>query len=230
MDYIPSDMTIHETFLLGWSAKWMDGDEIMSDVLTGPEALQHNDLRVVESLAELIREADIIVAHNIDRFDLPMFNNRLMLLGLEPLAPVRTLDTRALAHRSFRLMHNKLTWLARALGLGDKLPTDFMLWENCYHGDEIALAEMQEYNKHDVVLLEQVFWHMYPYLRGLPRMVEATVDGELICQYCGSGDVQKRGTKRTNAGTYQAYQCNACRRYSSSPTAEKPKSGLRPLP
>ena len=231
-EYINMDMTIHETFMLGWSAKWADDDTMHSAVLTGAEALAQNDDRIVLELADLVREADFVVAHNIDQFDLPMLNNRVMLLGQEPLPPVRTIDTKKLSQRSFRLIHNKLDYLARELGLGEKIRTEFEWWAQCYHGNEEYLAMMQDYNKHDVVLLEEIFWRIYPYVRGLPKLVVATVPGELICQYCGSGDVQKRGTVENNATTYQRYQCNVptCRRYSRIAVADKTKAGLRPIP
>lgn len=229
-EYVNMDMTIHETFMLGWSAKWAEEDKMFSAVLTGDEARAQDDNRVVLELADLIREADIIVAHNIDQFDLPMLNNRVMLLGQEPLPPIKTIDTKKLAWRSFRLLHNKLDYLAQELGLGEKIHTEFSWWAACYRGDEDALAMMQEYNVHDVRLLEGIFWRIYPYVRGLPRLVEATVQGELICQYCGSGDVQRRGKVTNAATTNQRYQCNTCRRYSKIAVADTIKAGLRPIP
>lgn len=230
VEYISPDMMEQEVFMLGWAAKWADADEIGSTVMTPEEALAQDDTRVVSELAEQIREADLIVAHNIDRFDLPMTNNRLLLLEQEPLVPVRTIDTLKLAKKSFNLQHNRLTWLARMLFGDDKIKTDFDLWKECFHGNPEALAEMQEYNRYDVTLLEKVYWRMYPYVKGLPRLIEATEFGEFCCTYCGSTNLIKRGFHTTGAGTFQTWQCKDCGRYSKTPTANSMKLALRPMP
>ena len=228
--YIPHERMIHDSFLLCWGAKWRHQKTVMTGVLTPKEAVAQDDTRIVKELADLIREADIVVAHNADRFDVPMFNNRLLLLGLEPLGPVRTLDTLTLARKNFRLSHNSLDYLGQALGLGSKVKTDFALWRRCYQGELSALERMRAYNRRDVVLLGQVFERLLPYVKNLPRLVEGSHRGEMSCPSCGSGDVIKRGFFRTQASTFQKVQCVFCGRYSRYRTSEPVnKLGLTPL-
>lgn len=228
-DYVTHDRLIHDSFLLTWSAKWHGEKQIYAGVLTGAEAKAQKDKRIVKDLAKLIREADFLVAHNVDRFDLPMFNNRLLALGLEPMGPKRTIDTLKLAKRNLRLAYNKLDYLGEVLGLGRKLKTDFDLWKNCYHGDEKALARMARYNRRDVVLLEQVFDRMLPYVSNLPRLVEPNDNNEMSCPTCGSSDLQRRGFARTNVSDFRRFHCQKCGRYSRSRFAEKRRLGVAPL-
>lgn len=227
-DYVPMDRLVHGSFLLCWSAKWADGKKVMSGVLTGPEARDQDDGRIVAELAELVREADFLVAHNANKFDIPMFNNRLLILGLEPMGPKRSIDTLVLAKQAFRLPYNKLDYLGVALGLGRKLKTDFDLWLACYQGDAKALAQMVKYNRQDVVLLEAVYGKLLPYVKNLPRLVEPTSLGQFACPTCGSENLTRRGVHRTNASTFQRFQC-VCGRYCRQKTSDKVRLSVAPL-
>lgn len=226
-DYIPAEMVVRDTSMLMWAAKWRGEPKMFSDRVTEVEAVGGNDLALVSSLAKLVREADIVVGHNVEQFDIPMLNNRVMLLGEEPLGPVKMIDTLRLARKNFRLMHNKLDYLAKQLGLGGKLKTDFELWRSIIEdGNETSIKRMLRYNKRDVVLLEQVFEKMLPYVNGIPRLVDPEVDGEFGCPYCPSLSLQKRGIKRTNGLNYQQWQCNKCLRYSRTRVNMGKKLGL----
>lgn len=222
-EYVNPQAITHEVFLLSWAAKWEDGKRVQGDVLTGEEALAQDDSRIVQSLADLIREADVVVAHYGNGFDIPMLNNRLLLLGLEPLGPVRSIDTKALAAKSFRLASNKLDYIAEALGIGNKIKTEFQWWVDCYHGDEAALKRMYRYNRKDVTLLEAVYQRLKPYVKNLPRLVDGTGPNDRSCPFCGEEALQKRGLYRTNASTFQKWHCTSCRRNSRSRQAEKGK-------
>jgi hypothetical protein len=228
-DYVSMERLIHDSFLLTWSAKWRGEKPIFSGVLTGEEAVAQDDTQIVSDLADLIREADFVVAHNANKFDIPMLNNRLLALTLEPIGPKQSMDTLVWAKRNFRLAYNKLDYLGEFLGLGRKLKTDFQLWQDCYHGDEAALAKMAKYNKQDVVLLEKIFEALLPYVKNLPRLVEPTGAQQDACPTCGSGRLQRRGVSRTNTSTFQRFQCGGCRRYCRARTSEREKLGVTPL-
>lgn len=220
-EYVGTQMIQHETFMLSWAAKWGDRKKVYGEVLTPDEAVAQDDARIVTALADMLREADIVCGHNLDRFDIPMLNNRLLLLGLEPLGPVRTLDTLKMARKSFRLASNKLDWLAEQLGLGNKIGTSFSLWDRCYRGDEKALKEMLRYNRKDVTLLQDVYERMEPYVRGsVPRLVDGATEDEVACPTCGSASVKPDGMHRTNASSYPRFVCEACGRHSRSRRAD----------
>ena len=229
-EYVAHPMLIHDSFLLTWAAKWADQDNVMSGIVTPVEAREQNDERIVKRLANLVREADIVIAHNIDRFDIPMLNNRVLKLDLEPLGPTQSIDTLKLAKRSFRLAYNKLDYLGEYLGCGNKIKTDFDLWKRCYSGDKKALTEMAEYNRQDVILLEKVFNRMLPHVKGLPRLFDAGWDGQLGCPSCGSLKLVRRGYRRTNISTFTQFQCKDCMRYHRTRSSVlHPKFQVTPL-
>lgn len=220
---------VRGTFLLSWAAKWRDGKRIFSEVLDEHEAKEQDDSRIVQSLADLVRSADVVVAHNADKFDVPVLNGCLLRLGLEPLGPIKTIDTLKMARSSFKLAYNRLDYLATYLGVGGKLPTSFSLWVDCYQGDRSALRKMQRYNKNDVTILQAVFEALLPYAKNVSRMVDASYGGQEVCPYCG-GRVIRRGYYRTQAETYTKFQCKECQRYSRARRAEsRKKTGVHPL-
>lgn len=217
--YVPHTMLVHESFLFCWGAKFSDEKKVRTGKLTPEEVANQDDSRIAEELAALVREADIVVAHNADRFDVPRLNTRLLLNESEPLGPVQSIDTLKLAKKSFGFTHNKLDHLARIFGMGAKLKTEFSLWEDVYNGDEVALQRMLRYCKRDVVLLEQVFEKMKPYVKGLVRLQDS--EGE-VCPSCGGRVFHRRGYYRTNASSFPKFQCQNpdCKRYFRGRRAE----------
>lgn len=232
-DYIPHNQRLEESFMLTWSAKvWGTGPgtKLQGDFLQPDEVLAKDDRRLVASLADLVRDTDIVIAHNARRFDVPRLNTRLMLQLLEPLTPFKIVDTLELVRKSFDLPYNRLDYLSQVLLGEGKMDTDFDLWRRVMAGDVKAMRYMFRYNGKDVRLLERVFDRTLPYLKGLPRMVRADYDMEMACPICGSGLLHARGHHDTNAQGYQTYQCLKCGHYPRLRKASEPRLALVPTP
>lgn len=211
---IAPSQALKDPFMFTWAAKWRGQKRVRSARLKSGEATAQDDARIVCDLAELMREADIVIAHNVRRFDLPVVNTRLLKNGLEPLDVPRTLDTLHIARQNFAFATNNLDNIARELGVGRKIKTDFELWADCYMGSNSALEEMERYNKQDVELLEDVFEAMLPYAsKGVGRLVRAERPREKACPYCGSEHTWGRGWHDAPVNTYQKRQCQDCGKY-----------------
>jgi hypothetical protein len=95
-------------------------------------------------------------------------------------------------------------------------------------GEVAALQEMETYNRHDVVLLEQVFNYMKPHVQRLTRLWDADHEDQYICLYCGAEgrlNFQHRGEYRTQAGNFPKVQCKVCKKYGRLRTSIKSKKG-----
>ena len=225
VQWINKEMAIRDVYLISWAAKWDGAKSTKAGWLTPGEIRRQDDLRIVNDLADLIREADTVVAHNGDRFDLPKINGRVALAGLENLGPVDTIDTLKLSRQSFGFAYHNLDWLAEVFLSENKIKTDFSWWEDVMQGDEAAMRKMVKYNRKDVVLLERVFHAMIPYVKTLRRMYDQ--DGEIItCSYCGGHKFERRGSRRTKTMTYVQYKClnEACGRYRQGEIIQREKS------
>lgn len=217
--WTPSHQVKKYGFMLTWAAKWRGEDKVMSQRLTKQQILDGDDRDLAEGMAELIRDADVIVAHYGDKFDKPYVNARLAYHRLEPLALPRTIDTKKLASRDLLMPHNNLDGIAQFAGIEQrKKNVDHTLWDRVLDGpDHVeALKEMEDYNRQDVVVLEEIFDWMLPYVDRVARLYEAERDHHWICPTCGAEGPEsfiRRGYYRTQASTFHKLQCKNCKKY-----------------
>lgn len=177
-----------------------------------------NDKRLIQKLWSLLDEADIVIGHNLDRFDIRKINTRFLTHGLPPPSPYRTVDTLKVAKRYFRFDSNHLNDLGRCLGVGRKLVHHgFELWRGCMLGNKADWAIMLRYNKQDVVLVKKVYYLLRAWAGTHPNVNK----GEKNCPKCGSADVQRRGFEYTLLRRKQRYQCQACHGWYSGPAVKE---------
>jgi DNA polymerase elongation subunit (family B) len=210
-DYTSHENILQERYIICASWKWLDEKKVHSvSVLDDPKLYkrdQFNDLHVVHKLYDILCEADVIVAHNGDAYDLKFAEGRMLAHGLKPLPPMNSIDTLKIAKSKFLLNSNKLDYLARYLGFGKKLHTSNELWLRILKGDKKAIAEMVEYNKHDVILLEKVFLKLRPYCSNYVNRQLFGLDG---CPFCGSQHTTRQGVRRALTRVYPRFQCQDC--------------------
>lgn len=209
---IAINQIISNWYMISWAAKWLGTEEVFSNVLTSEEAIAEDDSRIANNLWKVLDEADIVIAHNGDAFDIPKINTRFVLHGLMPPSPYRTIDTLTIARQRFGFTSNKLDFLAKFFGYEGKAPTSFALWENCMIGDKNALYYMDFYCKQDIVTLEQVFMKLRPYAKGLPNLDLYQDDYAMVCPVCGKPHLKEVPGKffYTQAVKYQVYRCSDC--------------------
>lgn len=207
---ISLDKTISDYFIICWSAKWLYSDEVFGACCSPEEILEENDSRIVKLLWKAFDDADIIIAHNGNSFDIPRMNTRFILNGLEPPTPYQTIDTLKVAKKQFGFTSNKLQALATYFGLDGKLDTDFNLWKACMNGDQQALDYMFDYNKQDVKVLEEVYLKLLPFITNHPNM--GNLMNRTVCSNCGSDELELIPDKfyYTSVGKYALYRCKDC--------------------
>ena len=210
-------------YILSFSYKWIGKKRVDAVALPDFKTLykkdKEDDSALCLALWQLFNEADIIIAHNGDRFDIRKANARFLQHGFDVPEPYKTIDTLKIARRYFKFDSNKLDDLARYLGLGRKVNVGgFSTWKGCMNGDMASWRKMVTYNKMDVDLLEKVYIIMRPWVH---NHVNINSSGGEKCPACGSTDVQKRGWARTRINRYQRVQCQNCGKWSRSTLAEK---------
>lgn len=205
---IAYDQVEQEPIMLSWSAKLLYSTEMMSDKITKEEVLNEDDSRIVKSLWKLMDEADIVVAHYGDGFDIPMLNTRAILNGLPPYNTVRSIDTKKIASTVFKFPSNKLDALAKYFEIPGKIKTEFSLWIKCLKGDEEAIEEMRVYNMQDVEVLEAVYLKLRPYIKSHPNLAVYMDSDKQTCSACGSSNLTDTGKYQyTNTGKFKVYRC-----------------------
>lgn len=155
------------------------------------------DYKVVVDLRDALMEADVLVHHNGDKFDLKRFNTRCLAHNLEPVPKITTIDTLKVVKKEFGFTSNRLDFIGHYLLGEGKLETPTNLWMKVLTGDKKSFKIMVDYNKQDVILLEDVYNILLPYIKNHPNHNLYT--DSHVCPNCGSSDLQKRGyyTTRT---------------------------------
>lgn len=210
---------LQEWHVISVSWKWLGEKKVHSvSVADDPVMFRlnpHNDFFILAKMLELFAEADAVVHHYGDKFDLPKINARLAYWKLGPLKPVIQIDTKKIASKYFKFNSNRLDYLGMFLGLGRKKETDPDLWLRCLQGDINAVEDMVKYNKSDVLLLEKVFERLYPFAAvSINRRL--FMDKDDVCPKCGSKHITYRGYRYTTARKYRRFQCADCGSWSHS--------------
>jgi len=217
------NMLESDWFMLTWSAKWLFEDNVLSDKLTPEEVLKEDDSRICKTIWNLLEEADVVIIHNGLKFDVKRMNTRFLKNGMTPPMVYQVIDTLIHARKRFNITSNKLDYIGKFLGLGEKLATGgFDLWKRCMKGDADALTEMETYNIQDVRLLEDVYLVLRPYIKPHPNVALFVAEDVHSCPSCASTDLKWEGTYSTYANTYDAFRCSSCGSIGRSRTA-KPK-------
>lgn len=204
------DQIISEWFMISWSCKWLNADRTYSDVLTPEEIIKEDDKRLVKSLWNILNDAEIVICHNGDTFDIPRIKSRFAIHGLPPTTFYHQIDTKKVAAKEFGFSSNKLGALAKNFGLGQKIHTEFELWAECMKGNPDALEEMRVYNVHDVELLEKVYLRLRPYIKAHPNVTLYSDGNPNRCPSCGGEHLYKEDFYYTSVGKFQVFRCQDC--------------------
>lgn len=207
---------VEHPFIMSIAAKWLDSDDIFYY-----ENRTSNDKALIVAINKLLDEADIVVAHNGNRFDFPKIRARSVIHGLKPPSPYKMIDTYRISKKEFNFPSNSLEYLCKALDLpvkkGDhKKFSGFNLWLECLRKNDEAWKELKDYNILDVYALEALYLRLRPWATNHPNVViykeagPAPLENDPQCIKCGSTSTQWRGYAFTATGQFHRYQCNDC--------------------
>lgn len=206
------NQVVSDWHLLSWSAKWADEDKIIYMDQRNAKDIQ-DDKALLEGVWKLLDAADVVIWQNGDHFDKKKLNARFILTGLKPPSSYRTIDTYKLAKKHFGFTSNKLEYMSKKLNQKYKKQDHkkfpgHELWVECLKGNKDAWKEMEKYNKHDVLALEEVYKRLLPWDNTINFNVYHD-DFHHICS-CGCKEFVKNGYYFTETAKYQRFKCKDC--------------------
>lgn len=215
--------------LMCYSYKWM-GDKKPTFV----HRYQFNSMKeFVQSLCDLLHEADIAVAHNGKKFDDKMSNRFFVKNDVDPPSPFFSIDTLQVARSKFKFPGNSLNDLAVYLGLGEKAHITYADLEDDFMGGNPTrktLRLLKTYNDMDVELLEKLYYKLRPYIANHPNMARL-MNVHDACPQCGNTDEDQIGREKwrpTKMGLYMQYKCKKCKKYFQSARPIDPTFDVKP--
>ena len=207
------NMMCNEWYILSWAAKWMGVDEVMYEDKRDSWN-DEDDLRLLKGIWKLLDEADIVVTQNGKKFDVKKLNARFVLAGMQPPSSYKHIDTLIIAKRHFAFTSNKLEWMTKALckkfkKLDHGKFSGFSLWSECLKGNPEAWDEMEEYNRYDVLSLEELVHILAPWSNQMPQLDMYYNDHDNHC-FCGSTDFSPNGFAYTGVSKFVRLKCDKC--------------------
>jgi DNA polymerase elongation subunit (family B) len=198
--------------VLSWAAKWLDSKEIMYMDQRKAKNVE-DDAEILKKMWLLLNEADIVVTQNGKAFDIKKLNARFIMNGMKPTSSFRHLDTKEIASKYFGFTSNKLEYMTDKLcvkykKLKPKKFQGFEMWKECLGGNLAAWKEMEKYNKHDVLSLEELFKKLIPWDNSINFSIYNDSEDN-IC-ICGNNRFIRNGFSYTSTGKYQRYSCSKC--------------------
>lgn len=193
----PSDI-LHERAIICVSYKWLDEDTIYNITWDKNQC----DKFLIEQFIEVLNDADLIVGHNSDRFDLKWIKTRAIKHDLSMLIDYNQFDTLKVAKKKFLFNSNKLDYISEFLGFGNKIKTNMSLWDDIIlRKSKEAMIEMVKYCDMDVELLEKVYKKLVSWEK--PKTHLGVVQGKTkqTSPITGSNNIEFVKKMVTNQGT-----------------------------
>lgn len=213
--FIPARNIKHRQFCPNASWMWdhqvsVQSVSVLDDYKTFKKDFR-NDKVCAVAMHKVMSEADVIVAHNLDRFDLPMLNVIFKLHGLGPIPEKKMLDTLKEARKHFRFAGNGLDDLLKLFGHSGKeeKPDWFLMTE----GDEKEIKKSIKYCNRDVKGLQIVLNELKPWMKNLPKprnKEEKNFYGITECDACGSKRLRNKGLDGAAGKPYPRVKCSEC--------------------
>lgn len=181
--------------------------------------------KVIREFDKVIKQADITIGKNSDRFDVKHINTQRMLNGLPALPEWMdyTDDVEKQLRKFFVFPSYSLDYVSKVLGLGGKVKMEFGDWIDIVEQkNEKSFQKMLAYNRKDVEDTRAIWNKIRPHVK--PKMNQATFYQDFRCTNCGSQDLRKDGIRRLGKTTYQTYFCRGHNGYAGRVIIPNPET------
>lgn len=169
-----------------------------------------NDKLLLVEAGKIISQADGVVTWYGKGFDERFLRTRYLHHRIPPLPPVNHIDGWFTARYKLKLHSNRLASVQTFLGLPDsKTPVSPDQWQRARNGDLDGLKYVVEHNRLDVIVLEDAYKLLLPYISQHLNFNHFS-GGVQVCTHCGSHRLQYDGNYYAPTRGYRKFQCLDC--------------------
>ena len=215
-------------FMLSFAWKHPNKDRIHCRALpdySGYKRDKTNDYKLICDLWDLFNSHDILIGHNIRRFDTRKANARFIKWGLKPPSPYTILDSLVEYRKIAYLDRYGLDFIDRFNGGEGKMATTgWDMHRGAIEGNPACWRMMKGYNKVDVKKAQHNWEIIAPW-----KKYHAEAGGR-VCPnpICGSVNIISRGPLRRSTTRHQ-FCCKTCgNNFIASPPRGTANGGRRP--
>lgn len=206
--WIRWEQIVKDSEIICISYKWQYEDRVHTlDWRMGEKVM-------LKKFVKIMGEADELVGHNIDDYDIKELRTRCISHGVLMFPNYRTLDTLKKSRSFFRFPSNKLDYISKHLHQKGKLDHEGEeLWFEVEKGNEEALKKMIAYCEHDVIITEDTFFVLSPFINHNNNFAVLTGGEKWHCPECASENVEMFRTYSTPMGVIRReMKCNNCKK------------------
>lgn len=206
LDQLHTDWSV-----LSVSAKLLGSKDIMYMDTRGKKDTR-DDKEVLKFIWKLLDEADTVITQNGKRFDQKKLFARFKMHGMQRPSSFKHIDMLQESMRTFAFTSHKLEYKSRLPGrkfhkLKHKSFPGLEMWKECLKGNIKAFNEMREYNKMDVLALEEDYRELTPWTNSFNLNVFNGKPKDL-CK-CG-GHYIKNGYDYSSTAKFERFRCVGC--------------------
>jgi len=176
---------------------------------------KQDDKALLQKFIKVANEADELVGHNGDRFDLAWIRTRCLFHQIEMFPSYKSIDTLKISRQKFRFNSNRLNYIAQFLGIGSKIKTDYNLWKDIVLSKcKKSMNKMIKYCQMDVILLEKVYKKLSGHIEPKTHYGVRFGGDRGSCPECGSDELVRAATEISAKGVKKVrYQCKTCNKF-----------------
>lgn len=194
--------------VIAYAAKWLESDDvIVKDIRDFQQYKKEpwESTELLESLADLIDEADMVVTFYGKGFDWKMVQTPLTKVD-RVLPPVPHVDLYYVNRYHHKIGRGSLDAALTYFELQEqKMHMSPVIWRMAMRGNTAAMDKIKARAASDVRATEELYLKLRPLIRMHPRLASGT------CKNCGGNHVSWQGKRMTAAGvTHRRFQCQEC--------------------
>lgn len=209
--YLSASNIKHDQFCTCAAWKWLDESSTHVIKLTDDKKRFkknfRDDFNIAVKIHSLMEEADVIIAHNGDKFDIRHANSLFIKHGLGPISEKKSIDTLKVAKKYFAFPGNSLDQLAKRFGSKGK--NQKPNWYKMTEGDAEEINRAAIYCKNDVRELEKIFLKLRPHINNYPSL-QKNYTKPCECKKCHSKNISPNGSVLRGVGKVRKYICKDC--------------------
>ena len=210
--HIDHDNIVKERAVICIAYKWENDPRIYSFAWDKSQC----DKAMLAKFVKIANQADEIVGHNGDRFDIRWLRTRCLFHRIPCMPEFTSIDTLKLARSGFNFNSNRLDYIGKFLGVGRKKDTGgFGLWKSVtLDNDRKALKSMVDYCERDVELWQRVHAELIPYTKNRTHRGVFGGRTKADCPECTSENTVINKRRISAAGVpHIVMQCKDCGKY-----------------
>lgn len=207
IDIEASNLAASMGYILAIGYKWAHEKypRVMS-LADYPGKKSTDDENLLKAFEPIYQQADLVVHHFGDYYDIPFLQTRRLIHNMKPLPKVSTVDTWRIAKKRLKFHSNRLDAILKALGCPyAKTPLDGNIWIDASAGDRNALKYVVQHCKMDILVLEWVYNHIKSVWDNHPAIY-----GKEQCKSCGGKEFRSEGIRPTSERIYRRLVCKNC--------------------